>query len=95
MRTMKWMTVIFTMVAAMWIIGPALAQKYPPRPTGEREGGGSERDGTAEGTGGEAGATGELAFTGADLTMYVVIGLVAVGSGILILRRSKLNKANS
>jgi hypothetical protein len=94
MRTMKWVTVVLAMVAALWIAGPASAQ-YPPSPEPGAEGAGEERGGgAAEGAGEEAGAGGELAFTGADLTMYVVIGLVAVGSGILILRRVKLNKAN-
>ena len=93
MRTMKWVTLVLAMVAALWIAGPAMAQEYPPSPEPGAEGAGEERDGgEAEGAGEEAG---ELAFTGADLTMYVVIGLVAVGSGILILRRTKLNKANS
>jgi hypothetical protein len=94
MRTMKWVTVVFAMVAALWIAAPAMAQQYPPRPGGETEGAGDERGGQAEGAGEDAGVAGELAFTGADLTMYVVIGLVAVGSGILILRRAKLNKEN-
>jgi hypothetical protein len=96
-RTMKWVTVALAMAAALWIAAPALAQQYPPRPGGETEGAGDERGGQAEGTGAERGAVeaGELAFTGADLTMYVVIGLVAVGSGILILRRAKLNRANN
>jgi hypothetical protein len=95
MRTMKWVTVVVAMVAALWIAGPAMAQEYPPSPEPGAEGAGEERGGgAAEGAGEEAGA-GELAFTGADLTMYVVIGLVAVGSGILILRRTKLNKANN
>jgi hypothetical protein len=93
MRTMKWVTVVLAMVAALWIAGPALAQEYPPSPRPGGEGAGEER-GDAEGAGEEAEA-GELAFTGADLTMYVVIGLVAVGSGILILRRTKFNKANN
>lgn len=95
MRTMKWVTVVLAMVAALWIAAPALAQEYPPRPGGGAEGEGEERGGAAEGAGEESGAAGELAFTGADLTMYVVIGLVAVGSGILILRRAKLNRANN
>jgi hypothetical protein len=94
MRTMKWVTVVVAMVAALWIAGPAMAQEYPPSPAPGGEGAGEERGGgEAEGAGEEQ--AGELAFTGADLTMYVVIGLVAVGSGILILRRTKLNKANS
>jgi hypothetical protein len=96
-RTIKWVTVAVAIVAAMWLAVPALAQQYPPRPNGGTEGAGEERGGQAEGTGAERGGVeaGELAFTGADLTMYVVIGLVAVGSGILILRRAKLNRANS
>jgi hypothetical protein len=95
MRTTKWVTVVLAMVAALWVAGPALAQEYPPSPEPGAEGAGEERGGgEAEGAGEEAGA-GELAFTGADLTMYVVIGLVAVGSGILILRRTKFNKANN
>jgi hypothetical protein len=94
MRTMRWVTVVLAMVAALWIAGPAMAQ-YPPSPEPGAEGAGEDRGGAAEGAGEEAGAGGELAFTGADLTMYVVIGLVAVGSGILVLRRAKLNKENS
>jgi hypothetical protein len=94
MRTMKWATVVMTMVAALWIASPALAQQYPPRPGGETEGAGEERGGV-EGTDDDDATAGELAFTGADLTMYVVIGLVAVGSGILILRRAKLHRANN
>jgi hypothetical protein len=93
-RTMRWVTVVVAMVAALWIAGPAVAQEYPPSPEPGGEGAGEERGGgEAEGAGEEAG-TGELAFTGADLTMYVIIGLVAVGSGILVLRKTKLNKAN-
>lgn len=96
MRTMKWVTVVLAMVAALWIAGPAMAQEYPPSPEPGAEGAGEERGGgAAEGAGEESGTAGELAFTGADLTMYVVIGLVAVGSGILILRKAKVNKANS
>jgi hypothetical protein len=94
LRTMRWVTVVVAMVAALWIAGPVVAQEYPPSPEPGAEGAGEERGGgQAEGAGEEAG-TGELAFTGADLTMYVIIGLVAVGSGILVLRRTKLNKAN-
>ena len=94
MRTMRWVTVVVAMVAALWIAGPAVAQEYPPSPGPGGEGAGEERGGgEAEGAGEEAGA-GELAFTGADLTMYVIIGLVAVGTGILVLRRTKLNKAD-
>jgi hypothetical protein len=97
-RTIKWVTVVFATVAMLWVAAPVLAQ-YPPSPSpgGGAQGAGEERGGgAAEGAGEQRGAeAGELAFTGADLTMYVVIGLVAVGSGILILRRARVNRANN
>jgi hypothetical protein len=90
MRTIKLVTVALAMLATLWLAGPATAQDpYPP-------GGGVEpanqgRDGNVSGaTESDADADGDsLPFTGAEITMYSVIGLGAIGTGVLILRRTR------
>jgi hypothetical protein len=99
MRTIKLVTVAFAMLAMLWLAGPAAAQDPygPDNPPGGGVGGANQgRDG------GEVSGVSEsdeddgegLPFTGAEITMYSVIGLGAIGTGVLILRRTRA-KANA
>jgi hypothetical protein len=71
---------------AMWAVNAAAAPQYP----GGDNTGGSEAGGVAGEQVGETvvanGNGGNLPFTGADLILYVVVGLAIVASG-LVLRR--------
>jgi LPXTG-motif cell wall-anchored protein len=60
--------------------GVALAQDYnnpPPSVGGETENRGPSVSGAGE----------SLPFTGADVTMFVIVGLGAIGAGLLIVRK--------
>ena len=97
MRTIKLVTVALAMLAMLWLAGPAAAQDpYPPdNPPGGGVGGANQgRDGEVSGVV-ESDDDGDgLPFTGAEITMYSVIGLGAIGTGVLILRRTRA-KANA
>jgi hypothetical protein len=41
------------------------------------------------GTGGTGGGTTVLPFTGADITLFLVIGLAAIGAGAALVRRAR------
>jgi LPXTG-motif cell wall-anchored protein len=49
----------------------------------------TEEQGTADDT------TGSLPFTGADITLFVVIGLAAIGTGALIIRKTRARPQQS
>lgn len=69
-------TILTTLVAATLAAVPAYAQEeYPPYPPVDGDGG------TVSGVGGG----GDLAFTGADLAMWLAVGLALVALGVLIL----------
>jgi len=79
------------LVALMSVMfaGVAAAQTDPygnggPGGDGEVIGTGEER-----GNGEVAGGDSTLPFTGADLTLYAVIGAFAIGAGVLLVRRSR------
>jgi hypothetical protein len=91
MRTIKLVTVSLAMLAMLWLAGPAMAQDpYPP----DNPGGGVGGAGEGRGDNGVSGEGEGLPFTGAEITMYSIIGLGAVGTGVLILRRTR-TKANA
>jgi hypothetical protein len=96
------MFLVALLVAAfMSLGGAALAQQYPPD-VGGAGGGQGEVDGdddgalggAEEGAGAAEGGQGNLAVTGAEVTMYVLIGLGAIGLGTLIVRQTR-TKTNS
>lgn len=68
--------------AALAFAAPALAQVYPPYPP--QPGG----DGSTTGTGGG----GDLAFTGADISVWMLVaaGLLAAGIVALVLGRRRV-----
>jgi hypothetical protein len=46
-------------------------------------------EGGTGGTGGTGGGTTVLPFTGADITLFLVIGLAAIGAGAALVRRAR------
>ena len=73
-----------TAAAGVLTAGPALAQEnYPPYPPNGESGG-------VSGIGGGSG--GDLAFTGADLAMWMLLGLALLALGVATLwtRRRRL-----
>ena len=99
MRSLRSVAVIALVFALMSISGVALAQ-YPPNPPRVQSGGEGPTmntprvlGGTEDLGGGTDGSV--LPFTGADIMLFVVIGALAVGSGIVILRRTRSSRMAS
>ena len=87
------------MIALAPVLAPAFAahecdDSYPPVPNCEvlghmqEKGPGSEGEGDPDVAGTRTGGE-ELPFTGADLTLYVLGGVVLIGGGALIARRAR------
>jgi hypothetical protein len=104
MRSIRLVLVGCLVAAAMGLAGSALAQttgsaEQPPDDVlGEQIGnetqpGGDERGPSVLGdvTPSERGAA--LPFTGADLTLFVLAGAIAVGAGITLVRRARGSRA--
>ena len=72
-------------LVALWAVNAAAAPQYPG---GDETGGGDVAGETVVGN------SGNLPFTGADLILYVVIGLAILASG-LVLRRLAMRGARS
>lgn len=70
------MTAVTTAWAVFALALPAIAQQYPPYPP--QSGGGS---GT---TGGAAGGGGDLAFTGTNVTVWLIVAALAIVVGVVI-----------
>lgn len=100
MRSLRLLAVALLIGAFMSLGGFALAQEYPPDVGGTGQGQGEVDDddgalgGAEEGAGAAEGGQGNLAVTGAEVTMYVLIGLAAIGIGTLIVRQTR-TKADS
>jgi hypothetical protein len=77
-----WATMI---LLSLWAVNAAAAPQYPG---GDETGGGDVAGETVVGNGGN------LPFTGADLILYVVVGLAIVASG-LVLRRLAVRGARN
>lgn len=86
MKALRLMLVAGVIAAALALMGPALANHgsgsgqhvHGDRDTRAPQG---QRVGSVQG--------GTLAFTGAEVTMFVVIGAVAIGAGYLMVRRAR------
>lgn len=98
MRSLRLLAVALLIGAFMSLGGFALAQEYPPDVGGTGQGEVDDDDGALggaeEGAGAAEGGQGNLAVTGAEVTMYVLIGLAAIGLGTLIVRQTR-TKADS
>jgi hypothetical protein len=73
---------------------PRREQRRPPNPDVQAdllERGGSQPTGE---TGGQA-ESGTLPFTGADLTLFVVTGVALVGTGTILVRRTRARRSDS
>ena len=85
MRSIKLMITAVFLLALMGLGPVALAQStggnVQPPGIGSEEVDPSVRS--------ESPSSGTLPFTGADLTLFVVIGLGAIGAGTLIIRRTR------
>jgi hypothetical protein len=102
-RTIRTVVVAAVIVATMALMGSALAQQSgsDELPDDTVRGKFFDRDRTAPGDDvlGELfpGERGEsvLPFTGADLTLFVVAGVVAVAAGATIVRRTRARRAQT
>jgi LPXTG-motif cell wall-anchored protein len=45
--------------------------------------------------GAQTAAPNQLPFTGADVTLFLVVGLAAIGTGTFLLRRTRVERAES
>lgn len=84
MRVVKRLLVVAAVVGLLMLALPAHAQtggniQQPRNPN--IQGISDERGAVEEG--------GALPFTGADITLFVVIGLAAIGTGAVIIRKSR------
>lgn len=73
---------IFTAVTAVFVALPASAQEYPPVDVGPV----IEEPGPAVEVGVREGVREGLAVTGADLALWVGVGLALLVAGLLVLR---------
>ena len=74
-------TVTAAVMAVFWLALPAIAQQYPPYPP--------QPGGDPGTTGGSAAGGGDLAFTGTNVTVWLVVAALAivVGAVIVVLAR--------
>jgi hypothetical protein len=66
-------------ILATWAASALAQEQYPGGVAGTGTGGGGDVSG-----GDVAGASGSLPFTGADLLLYVIVGLAIVASGVVL-----------
>jgi hypothetical protein len=66
-------------ILATWAASALAQEQYPGGVAGTGTGGGGDVSG-----GDVAGASGSLPFTGADLLLYVIVGLAIVTSGVVL-----------
>jgi len=107
MRSFRAMVIVATVIATMSLAGAAFAQSAPDTQPDVEDTVEQGAPGTQGGVLSEvvnpvaeevagAGSTLQgpvLPFTGGDVVLFVVIGLLAVGSGSLILRRTRAVRA--
>lgn len=75
-------TVTASITAVLALAGPALAQQYPPYPP--------QPGGDAGTTGGAAvGGGGDLAFTGTNVTVWLIVAALAIVVGVVIVLLSR------
>ena len=88
MRRLRLVVVTAFVIALLGVSSAAFAQSggnvEPPGIGGEQLG-----RGEAPAPAAERSSEGVLPFTGADLTLFVVIGLGAIGAGTVMMRRTR------
>ena len=102
MRTVRISLVALIVVAAMSLMGSALAQsnEQPPQVLPKRINNQGPNNGPGVLPGfisgpSERGATAPsaLPFTGSDLTLFAAAGIIAIGGGVVLVRRSRRGEA--